>query len=168
MNKLIVFYGAAGVGKTTMTKILKAKLGVPAVHYDWLRRFHLDDEWSQTSHSEADMAFKNLVGIVKNYFENGYQTVIVDFLYRDQQEQLPMLFEDTDVQIFTLLVDDDDELKRRVLSERDGGWKLYEESIKVNKEIEQYPMLPHEVRIETSKLSEEQVAIEVFKALDIA
>lgn len=161
MSKLIVFYGAAGVGKTTMSRILKAKLGAPAIHYDWLRRFHLDDDWSNTSNAEADLAFRNLVQIAQNYFAHGYETVIIDFLYRDQQQELTQLFPDTEITIVTLLVDDNDELKRRVLSERDGGWRRYDESIQVNKEIEDYPLLPGELRIETSHLSEAEVTDQI-------
>lgn len=166
MKQLIILYGAAGAGKTTVAKLLKDKLNAPAVHYDWLRRFHLDRDWSQTSYEEADMAFRNVVFIIKNYYEHDYSTVIVDFLYRDQQQELSQIFKDVDIKIFTLLVDDKEELKRRVLSERDSGWTLHEDSVQINKEISEQPALSNEIKIETSGISAEAVAAQIAGKLD--
>lgn len=166
MNKLIVLRGAMGVGKSTVGKILKKQLTVPVVHYDWLRRFHLDDDWSQAGDDELEMAFQNLVSIVKNYFAHSYQTVIVDFLYEDQITQLPNLFKDTEIKIITLLVNDDVEMKQRVLSDRDSGWTLHEESIKINEDIRASDILPGEVRIDTTHHSLQETVNEVLEVIN--
>jgi len=166
MNRLIIITGAMGVGKSTVAKLIKEELNVPVIHHDWLRRFHLDENWTQASFKEADMAFDNIVHIAKNYFSHDYPVVVIDFLYLDWIKKLESLFPGVDIRIFTLTVNDNAELERRVLSERDSGWTLTNESIKINHSFDAAPVLENEVKFDTTELTARQTADRILKELN--
>lgn len=69
---LIVIAGVPGSGKTTVSKLLKEKLNGPYIDFGCLREFHLDREWKRANETEEQMAFDNLVFMLKNYIKNDY------------------------------------------------------------------------------------------------
>src|SRR3989344_3925986 len=77
MNNFIIILGAQGSGKTTLAKLLKKKLDSVHIDYDWIRDFHLNQGWKNTSSDEEEMSFENLVFILKNYAKHNYKNVII-------------------------------------------------------------------------------------------
>lgn len=135
MYNFIFIAGAPGSGKTTVTKLLQEKLQSPTIDFGNLRIFHLDREWSNVSQEEESMSFENLVFILKNYAKHGYENVIVNDLEDFRIEQLPEIFKDHEYVIFTLVINSDEELRKRVLQERDSGFKNVEKAIEWNNHI---------------------------------
>ncbi len=158
MIPLIFVNGAPGVGKTTVSKLLKAKLDSPLVEFGWLREFHLNREWTNQSELDEQMSFENLVFILRNYVKYGYSNVIVNDLQEFRTQQIPQLFQKSEYKIFTLVVTDDTVLKNRVLEEtRDSGYKNFEKAIEWNTEVSQRVLLKNELRIDTTTITVDAV-----------
>lgn len=158
MISLIFINGAPGVGKTTVCKLLHEKLDSPYIDFGQLRVFHLNREWSNQSEQEEQMAFDNLIYILKNYIKNGFSGVIVTDLREYRTQELSKHFSKSEYLIFTLFVSDDDVLKSRVLNEsRDSGYKNFEKAILWNKEIINRNSLENETKIDNTNLNLDEV-----------
>jgi adenylate kinase family enzyme len=163
---IIFIAGAPGAGKTTVSKLLQEKLNGPYIDFGWLREFHLDREWKRANEKKEQMAFDNLVFMLKNYIKNGYTNVIVTDLLEKRIAQLHELFKSEEYKTFTLTVSDDEELKRRVLEPtRDSGYRNFEEAIAWNLRESQRATLPNETKIDTLEKSPEEVTKIVIELL---
>lgn len=157
MLDFIFIGGAPGVGKTTTAKLLQEKLQSPRIELSWIRAFHLDTEWENTSEKEEEMSFENMLFILRNYKKNGFTNVIVNDFEDFRIKQIPGLFPGSSYIIFSLFLKDDEELKRRVLTEsRDSGFRDYEKSIKWNKKLMERPSLKSEVKIDNTTNTPDQ------------
>jgi predicted kinase len=152
MPDLIVIAGAPGSGKTTIAKLLHARLDSVYVELGWLREFHLDPAWLRASPREEQMAFENLLFIVRNYFRYGYKNVIVSDLEDFRVRQIPAHFAQDAYVIATLVVHDETELKRRVLSpDRDSGYRDYEKALAWNRAVIERPAARNEYKINNTE-----------------
>lgn len=166
MAGLIFINGSPGAGKTTTSRLLKAALASPFIELGYLREYHLNRAWSNQSEEEAQMAFENLVFILKNYLKYGFQNVIITDLLEAQIQQIPEIFDSGSYLIFTLVVNDDALLKSRVLDEtRDSGFRNYEEALAWNRRERERPLLPDEMRIDNTNLSPEKVVEKILGCL---
>ncbi len=151
VTELLVIAGAPGSGKTTISRLLRARLGCPHVDLGHLREFHLDNEWSNASAREESMAFENLLYVVRNYFRHGYGPVLVTDLLDFRVQEIPAHFRHDNFLIATLVVNDDEELTRRVLiPERDSGYRDYASSIAWNRALLARPNVQNEVKIDNT------------------
>ena len=114
MPSLLFIGGAPGSGKTTVSRLLHETFQSVMIDFGTLREFHLDNLWTKQSEKEEQMAFENLVFILKNYIRNGYKNVIVNDLKDFRIEQIPEVFADDDYLIVTLVLHNDNELRTRV------------------------------------------------------
>ena len=72
MKDFIFIGGSPGSGKTTISKLLYEKLNhPPLIDFGILREPHLETDWSNQSKKEEQMAFENLVFMLKNYLKMG-------------------------------------------------------------------------------------------------
>jgi dephospho-CoA kinase len=147
---VIIITGAPGTGKTTISNLLKSKLDSPLIDLGWLREYHLDRLWKKANKREAKMSFENLIFILKNYKKYGYKEVIVNDLLDEMVRHLPRLLKYEKYLILTLVVKDNSELKRRVLGERDSGFKNYKKAILWNDKIQKRKLLKNEIRIDNT------------------
>ena len=161
MVDLIIIGGAPGTGKSTLAGLLKADLGSVWIDFGMLRQLHLDADWSNTSEEEHEMAFENLVFVLRNYLSYGYRDVIVDDLQDWRIADLAEAFDDRDCRIVTLLLNDVDEHRRRIES-RNAGWRDVERAVAWNREVTDRMRLAHETRIDTSRLGPREVANRVI------
>ena len=136
MFDLILIAGAPGSGKTTIARILEKKLGSVVIEFSNLRQPHLKPDWSDESEEEEAAAFEELVAVLREHVERGDENVIVTDLKDERVRQFPDLFADCRVLIATLVLRDDEELRRRVaLPERDSGFRDEEAAIAWNRAI---------------------------------
>lgn len=166
MHDFIFLFGAPGVGKTTIARILKEKLNVPYLDYDWIRGFNLNKDWSNTSDDERSMSLENLIFILKNYKKHNFKNVIVGGLQAYDIEKLVQEFKEDNFLIITLFVTNDDVLKERVLTEtRDSGWRDYEDSINFNKRLKDELKFTNEQKIDNTNNSPEETANHIIEIL---
>ena len=84
MAKLYVITGPAGVGKSTVTKLLSEKIGKCAV-LEGDEIYHqvvgAEKPWLEGNH--VDLMWKNMVCLAKNYLDENIDVVLNDIIYKD-------------------------------------------------------------------------------------
>jgi len=167
MLDLIVVGGAPGSGKTTVCRLIQAETRWPLIEFGYLRQFHLDKAWTNTSPREEQMSFENLAFIVRNYVHYGYNHVMVNDLQDFRVQQIPDLFSDIDYIIFDLIVENDDELKQRVLDPtRDSGFRDYAASLAWNDGLKRRPLGRNEFRIDNTDRNPAQAVQTILQAIE--
>lgn len=149
MTDLIVIGGSPGTGKSTVCELLRAKLAAPYIEFSSLREFHLDREWKTQNAGEEQMAFENLIYIVRNYVRHGWKNIIVTDLKDFRVVQVPEAFGDLKFVIATLVVDNDDEIASRIRA-RNSGWTDVEGAISWNRRVRDREAVAGEHKIDNS------------------
>lgn len=169
MPSLIFIGGAPGSGKTTVSRLLHETFQSVMIDFGTLREFHLDNLWTKESEKEEQMAFENLVFILKNYIRNDYKNVIVNDLKDFRIEQIPQAFADEDYLIVTLVVRDDDELRARVLNPtRDSGWRDVERALAWNRAVIERPAVRNEYKLDNTLNTPEETAQEIINLINLS
>ena len=151
MVDFIFIAGSPGSGKTTISNLLRNKLNnSPMIDFGWIREFHLDREWKNASKIEEQLSFENLVFILKNYVKHGYKNIIVNDLQDFRIEQIPKKFSKYNYVIISLVVKNDEELKNRILGERDSGFKDVKTALSWNKKIIERKNLQNEFKVDNT------------------
>lgn len=167
MKDLIFISGAPGSGKSTITKLLEEKLHSPAIDFGWLRELHLDREWKQASAEEEQMAFENLVFMLRNYIKHGYKNMLVNDLTDRRIQGLPQLFSGDNYLIVSLVLEDEDELKKRMLDEsRDSGFRDVEAALKWNQLLQERPAVKNEIKLDNSVQDAAKTVKEILKLVE--
>lgn len=154
MTPLIVIGGAPGTGKTTITRLLHAHFQSVMLDFGWLRQFHLDPEWRKASPVEEDMAFENLLFILRNYLRHGYTRILLNDLQDQRIQAIPQLFAPDEYMIVTLVVRDEAVLTHRVLDpDRDSGYRDFRAAIAWNQRVLKRARLPNEYLLDNTDLA---------------
>jgi dephospho-CoA kinase len=166
MAYLVVIGGAPGSGKTTITKHLHQHFQSVMIEIGWLRQYHLDPAWLKASPNEEAMSFENLVFIIRNYFKHNYNYILVNDLEDHRVQQIPSLFELHQFVIITLVISNDEELKRRVLdSERDSGYRDYTTAIASNRALINRPLLANEHKFDNTHVDSENSCRQIISLI---
>lgn len=150
----IFIAGAPGSGKSTIAKLLHEHLHCPLFEFGWIPEFReLTPSLSLSAVEEENLAFLNLVCVIKNYRRFGFKNVIVTDLDDRRHRELYRLFSRCRYLLFTLTVEDDADLGRRVLDEsRSSGYRDDERAIRHNQMVLQRPLLSREIRVNNGSL----------------
>ena len=166
MYDFIFILSAQGVGKTTLARLLKEKLNSPHVDFDWIRGIHLNKSWTNTNDVEEKMSLENLVFLLKNYAKHDYKNVIVGGFTEKNIEKILNELKNNKSIIITLYLNDDEVLKRRVLTEsRDSGFRDFEESIRFNKKLRDEFHFSNEHKIDNTNQATEETVNQVVDIL---
>jgi len=166
MKDLIVIAGAPGTGKTTISKLLAKDLNSFVFDFGILREVHLDEKWSNATKEEEQMSFENLIFILKNYKKHGYKNLILNDFQDFRVQRLPTDLAELDFIIFSLFVDNDEELKKRVKGPRDSGYKDVPSAIAWNRSLMERPAVKNEFKIDNSENDPNKALLEIIKLLD--
>lgn len=114
MNKLYLITGPAGVGKSTISKTLAERLE-KSVLIEGDDIYHMVvssyvPAWKPGNH--LDLFWKNVICLIKNSLEKGYDVVFNYIIKKDDYLMLKEKFNRYDV-IFKVLISDEKELLRR-------------------------------------------------------
>jgi predicted kinase len=164
MPRIIIIGGAPGSGKSTLARGLRASLGAVWVDFGRLREFHLRPDWSDQSAAEESMTFENLTMILRNSVRHGYPFAIVEDLRDARVCQIPNVLADLDFQIITLVVGDENELRRRIVA-RNDGWRDADGAVEWNRAILARPLMSRESLIEAASKPEGQILAEALHVL---
>jgi len=163
MKDLIILAGAPGSGKSTVGELLRENEGYALIDFGWFRQGHLDNLWSNVTPAEESMTWENLIFIIRNYWKYGYKNVVVTDLLDEKVAILAETFKDKDLIIVSLIISDDQELKNRVLGDRDSGFKNFDEAIEWNKKLISRPALRNEYKIDNTKNDPAKTAKEIVQ-----
>lgn len=167
MYNFIFILGAPGAGKTTIARLLKEKLNSVHIDFDWIRGFHLNSSWTNTSETDEKMAIENLIFLLKNYEKHGYKNVIVGGFTEENTAQIISEFEGYKNLVITLYLTDDEVLKRRVLTEsRDSGFRDFEKSIEFNKRLRDELSFPNEQKIDSTNQTPEETTSQIVEIVN--
>jgi len=167
MKDFIIVAGAPGSGKTVISELIKEKLKSPLIDFGWLREFHLKKDWSNQSKDEEQMAFENLIFILKNYQKHGFKNVIVNDLQDVRIQQISKSLSSYDYTIITLIIDDEEELKGRIQSPRDSGYNNVDKAIVWNQSLINRELLPNEHRIDNTHQEPEKTVRGILRLIQI-
>ena len=167
MIDIIFIGGSQGTGKTTIGKLLKEKLNFsPYIELDWLRGFHLDPKWKKKNLKEENISFENLCFIVKNYLKYNYKNIILIGLTDKRIKELIKKLKTKKYLIVTLVINNDKELKKRILTEsRDSGYRGFENSIKLNKKHINKKLSKNEIKIDNTHNDSKKTVREIIRLL---
>lgn len=121
MNKLYLITGPAGVGKSTISKVLAQKL-CKSVLIEGDDIYHLVcsgyvSAWQSGNH--LSLFWKNVKDLIKNSLEAGYDVVFNYIINKKDYEMLKYYFEDYEIIFKVLLVDENELLRRDALRDED-------------------------------------------------
>jgi len=167
MKTIIFINGSPGSGKTTIGKLLKEKLNYPPyLELDWIREYHLDPTWKKKNKKEEKMSFENLCFTVKNYIRNSYKNIILIGLTDKKIKGLLKNVKTKNYLIITLFIDNDKELKRRVITEsRDSGYTNFNKAIKLNMKLKHRKLLKNEIKINNTYNKPKKILQEIVKLI---
>ena len=141
--------GAPGSGKSTVAQALQERLGSPLFEFAWIPEFRLPVPDSHAR--EEQLSFENLCGVIKNYVRHGYRNILITDLDDRRFREIPRRFQRYDYLIVTLVITDDESLKRRVLNEsRSSGYRDWEAALEHNRKIMGRGLLRNEVRVDNT------------------
>tara|TARA_Y100000310_G_scaffold333646_1_gene411616 strand:+ start:1159 stop:1656 length:498 start_codon:yes stop_codon:yes gene_type:complete len=165
MPDLIFLSGAPGSGKTTIGKLLQKRLNSVFIEVGRIRELHLNKTWNNATKKEEQMSFENLVFILKNYIKNGYKNIIITDLKDERIQEIPKVFSRLNYKIISLIVKEDQELKKRVKGNRDSGFKNSKEAVLRNKKLRNREAVSNEIKIDNTDLSPNKVVEEILELL---
>lgn len=159
---LIVVAGSPGSGKSTLCGVLQTLLDAPYFEFSNLRQPHLNETWSNTSPEEEEMAFENMIFVVDNYLKHGYQPVILTDFEDARIGKLDETFEHLNYRIFTLLLQDEEELRARIAA-RTEGFTHINGALAWNRQVQARLIFPNEHKIIADNQTPEELAEEIIR-----
>jgi shikimate kinase len=169
MKDFIVIAGAPGSGKSTVAKAMQQKLKTPLFEFGWIPEFRYNGS-SEISYTEDEaLAFENLMLVVKNYAKHNFKNVIITDLENYHIEHLSEEFEGFTYSIFTLVLENKDALKARVLDKtRTSQYRNSEEAQLVNESLLKRRRLENETFIKADERTVEDIVREIIRSLSDA
>lgn len=164
---VIIIGGSPGNGKTTIASELHKRLESPWFEFGWIPEFTMLNSHTRISmREEEQMSFENLCLVAKNYIKHGFKNVILTDLDDVRMLDIPVCFEELDYVIITLYSENDEVIKNRIITRKNGNsFKDYEQSISTNKKIKERKLLPNEYRIRSDNVTPSDIVDLVLRII---
>ncbi len=162
MADLIIILGTAGSGKTTIGKYLQEKFDYPLINYGELRQENGDLSWETYSVGE-NKAYDELLQALDNLWKQGKKNIVVDDLpIQGRYTEILGRFEDKNVKVIKLIVNNDDVLKQRVMDEK-RQFRDFEKAKRWNEMIKTMPTLNNEKVIDNTEVDLEETINQIME-----
>jgi broad-specificity NMP kinase len=152
---IIIVTGTPGSGKTkTVHELMESTLNSAAIDGD---PFLGINPFNRTT-EERQLQYKNIADVARNYYEHGYKTIFIAFVYGQSQLEMQIeLLKDIDkVEVFVLTP------KEKALRERHESDSYEREAIEPSLELNQkMAELKNVDIIDNSDMSIEEVAVQI-------
>lgn len=160
MGKLYLITGPAGVGKSTISKILaenktKSALIEGDQIYHFVKGGYISP-WLEGNH--LDVFWENSIDTIKNFLKRDYDVVFNYIIDKNKLHTLATIFADVEVKFVVLMVDEETIVKRD--KERTLDWQMGERSIVLLNEFKN-DGYDDKYILDTSNLSIEDTAKEI-------
>lgn len=137
----VFIHGAPGTGKSSLAWALSRKWNRPCFEFGWIPEFRTKAHSTLTYAEEEAFAFENLRLVVRNYQKHGFDRVILTDIRDHLLQELPRWFAPHEYALFTLWVEDEAQLKERVLDEkRSSAYRDWAASVELNRTIQTRPL----------------------------
>lgn len=155
MSKLYLITGPAGVGKSTISRIIaeskeKSALIEGDEIYNFIKGGYISP-WLEGNH--LDVFWENCVDVIHNFLKRDYVVVFNYIIGKDKFETLKHVFSDVSVKFIVLMVDEETIIKRD--KERREDWQMGERAVVLLNEFKNDNYDAKYV-LDTSKLSVEE------------
>jgi adenylylsulfate kinase-like enzyme len=160
---IILINGAPGSGKTKTAEYLFENTdNIAFVDGDWLLAVNPFDRKNE---DQRRLRYRNIATVAKNYYDAGYQTVIITFVYPTDElirEQIDLLKQITNVTVVSL-VPSDEKLHARHAGD---SYKRVDIShaVDLNNQIKSTEA---GVKIDNSALTVEETALQITTICDL-
>ena len=166
---IIIIAGAPGTGKSSLAKLLQERSGAPMFEFGWIPEFRNRPNGLIPYDEEEQISFENLILVSKNYLRHGYRGIILTDLTDRRIEELSRVLSGYDYRIVTLVIDDEQVLKQRVLDpSRSSGYRDWQEAVKINLSNRTRKLHPNEVHLNLTSKNLEQVYTDLLTILEEA
>lgn len=163
---LIFIAGAPGTGKSSVALVLHNKLKTPIFEFGWIPEFRQKGNTEISYKEEEKIAFENLTLVLKNYVKHGFKNIIVTDLEDKRILQIEKVFRKENYILVTLLVEDEDVLKKRIMNtSRSSGYRDWKEGIEINKKILKRKLIKNEIRINAGYNSVGKIVREILNKI---
>lgn len=164
---IIFIAGAPGTGKSSVAHLLQKKFASPCFEFGWIPEFRNKGVKTISYQEESGIAFENLMLVTKNYIKHGFDNIFITDLEDQKITELHHHFKKEKYILFTLTVSDDKILKSRIMDKtRTSKYRDFKAAFKINEDILARPLLPKEVRIDTTKVSLAKVVKMILSHLE--
>ncbi len=157
MNKIYLITGPAGVGKSTVSRLVAEKLEKSAlIEGDDIYNLVVGSRvspWKEGNH--LPLFWKNCFDLIKNCLDFGYDIVFNYIIYNETLENIKKQFPGTTIKFIVLMVDEETIVKRDKLRPEDC--RMGNRSLVLLKEF-QKEFKNNKYVLNTSNLSAEETA----------
>ena len=163
MNKIFLITGPAGVGKSTVSKLIAQSLD-KSVLIEGDAIYHLVvggyiSPWKEGNHLK--LFWENCKSLIKNSIENGYDVVFNYILNEKQVEDIKKSFSKYEIKFVCLMVDENTIVKRDKLRPKDC--QMGERALVLLNKMRSRNFDKNNI-IDTSNMTEEETYIEILKS----
>jgi adenylate kinase family enzyme len=131
---LLCIFGAPGVGKTTVMQYLNDVIQCPNLEMSWMPEFRRKGAQAISYEEDEAIAIENLILLAANYLKHGYPLVALSDMRIEQMAHTLALLDGLPHRIVKLVIQDEQELKRRVLDEtRTSAYRDWQSALEINR-----------------------------------
>ncbi|MBR4959776.1 MAG: AAA family ATPase [Clostridia bacterium] len=165
---VIFITGCPGSGKSTVAALLHEKLKCPWFEFGWIPEFRQKNPHTEISYEEEEqISLENLLLVTDNYLRHGFDHVILTDIREPFTNTVYEHFSPEQIQLVTLIAEEEDEIRRRVLTRDNGNeYRNGEEAVELNRIFRARPVLPGEIRLFCDRMTAEEAAESVLAGLE--